>query len=221
MQNTSHPEEAELRWHEQAFIAIEYLQSPELLAELQTLSKRDLEIIFTSKHAVLSVFNLLKAFPDQWTANMLEGATLTTFDRVFPGARRQARGYYAEELAMSITSRKPEKPFAFFCGDKRRNTLPDQLQRHNLVWQQVIVYQTVLQPAILEQHYDGIVFFSPSAVESYFKNNQPDPASVLFAIGSTTATAIKPHWEGPIICPRFPDKTEMHHTVQNYFNTLL
>jgi len=215
------PGEPELQWSEQAFIAIKPMRSPDLQNELKPLVSRELEVIFTSRHAVLALSSLLSAFPGAWTANLLEGATRRTFERLFPAAPYNARGYYAEELAAYITREKTGRSFVFFCGDKRRETLPGLLRHHGLEHREITVYRTVLKPETVGGRFDGIVFFSPSAVESYFKNNRPAPESVLFAIGKTTASAIAAYWAGRVICPAFPDKAEMYHTVKNYFNTLL
>ncbi|NJE06734.1 hypothetical protein E3E36_11445 [Thermococcus sp. M36] len=43
----------------------------------------------------------------------------------------------------------------------------------------------------MDKTYNGILFFSPSAVRSFFSNNRVATNTVLFAIGNTTAAEIK------------------------------
>lgn len=64
---------------------------------------------------------------------------------------------------------------------------------------------------------DGILFFSPSAVSSFFSLNTPAERTVCFAIGHTTAESIAQHTSNKIITSRSTSQEMMIDTVQEYF----
>ncbi len=56
---------------------------------------------------------------------------------------------------------------------------------------EVVVYETVETPTVAADDIDAILFFSPSAVKSFFSVNQLKSGAICFAIGATTAAAVK------------------------------
>lgn len=97
---------------------------------------------------------------------------------------------YAEQLADIIIKKHSGKSFTFFSGSMRRDTLPKALANANIDFNEAEVYKTVLSPHIINNKLDGILFYSPSGVESYIKNNKIHK-EVCFCIGITTANALK------------------------------
>lgn len=71
------------------------------------------------------------------------------------------------------------------------------------------MYETEETPVKLEKQYDGILFFSPSAVQAFYKQNQPAKKTVLFAIGKTTAEALREHKAKNVVVGRETDKAEL------------
>ena len=80
------------------------------------------------------------------------------------------------------------KEFTYFCGDIRRDELPEILAKHNIRLEEVEIYKTILSATVVKPPIDGIMFYSPSGVESYLKEN-PETVGVAFCIGNTTAKA--------------------------------
>jgi uroporphyrinogen-III synthase len=97
---------------------------------------------------------------------------------------------YAEDLGSIIAKKYHHNSFTFFSGNIRKNTLPDILNENNIKWNEVVVYQTSLNPKKIKNEIDGILFFSPSAVESYLIKN-PLENQTCFCIGTTTAKALE------------------------------
>ena len=95
---------------------------------------------------------------------------------------------YAEDLAEIITLVYPNKTYTFFSGNLRRDTLPDALKEAGVVFNEITVYETLLTPQKIDTKPDGILFFSPSGVESYLKQNKITQ-EIAFCIGNTTAEA--------------------------------
>jgi uroporphyrinogen-III synthase len=95
----------------------------------------------------------------------------------------------AETLAQLIINKYPQERFMFFSGNLRRESLPNALASARVAFTETEVYDTVLTPHKIETKLDGILFFSPSSVESYLReNNIMDEA--CFCIGQTTANAL-------------------------------
>ena len=97
---------------------------------------------------------------------------------------------YAEDLAEIISLVYANSTYTFFSGNLRRDTLPDALEEAGIVFNEIQVYETLLTPQKINSKPDGILFFSPSAVESYLRKNTLSDETV-FCIGNTTAAALE------------------------------
>ena len=69
------------------------------------------------------------------------------------------------------------------------DTLPEQLKTHGIPCHECLTYTTELTPQKLHKPYDGLLFFSPSAVKSFLKENHFAEEKII-CIGSTTQGAI-------------------------------
>ncbi len=111
----------------------------------------------------------------------------------------QEKGYfvkeiadYGKELGKLIAEKYSEEKFYFFCGSMRRPELPSILKENQIVFDEIRVYETRMNFSKFDQQFDGILFFSPSAVKSFTKKNKL-AESPVFCIGKTTATEAKKH----------------------------
>ena len=95
----------------------------------------------------------------------------------------------AAGLGVIIEEKYANESFTFFCGNLRLETLPGWLGEWNIDFNEVPVYETALTPVKVMQP-DGVLFFSPSGVESYFSANEIGNAT-CFCIGETTAKALE------------------------------
>jgi len=114
------------------------------------------------------------------------------------GYRVLASTDYAEELAAIITTDHATESFTFFSGSMRRETLPQALANAGVAFNEIEVYKTVLSPHKINSSLNGILFYSPSGIESYLKENNIGDA-VCFCIGTTTAEALKGITENVVI----------------------
>ncbi|KRD62808.1 uroporphyrinogen III synthase [Flavobacterium sp. Root935] len=96
---------------------------------------------------------------------------------------------YASDLAEIITLIYRNESYTFFSGNLRRDTLPNALKEAGIQLNEIQVYDTSLQPQKIKTAVDAILFFSPSGVESYLKENTIKK-EVCFCIGETTAEAL-------------------------------
>ena len=99
---------------------------------------------------------------------------------------------YASELAEVITLIYNKETFTFFSGNLRKETLPKALKDAQIKFNEIEVYQTKLVSFKISsaEKFDGILFFSPSGVESYLKDNKIK-SETCFCIGETTANALE------------------------------
>lgn len=105
----------------------------------------------------------------------------------------------------------------FFCGNRRRDTLPTILEEAGIIVHEVVVYETLETPQVSTAGIDGILFFSPSAVQSFFSVNQLKKDTVCFAIGLTTADSIADFTDNRIIVSEVPSQEMLLGSVQFYF----
>jgi len=105
---------------------------------------------------------------------------------------------YAADLAEIITLIYSTETYTFFSGNLRKETLPKALKEAKINFNEIQVYETTLTPQKIatpslskggENRFDGILFFSPSAIESYLKENKIKN-EICFCIGETTAEGL-------------------------------
>ncbi|TGD58713.1 uroporphyrinogen-III synthase [Flavobacterium humi] len=146
-------------------------------------------LIFTSQNAVLSVLEHEKA--DQLKSKNAFCVGLKTKELLEKnGFNVMAYTGYAQDLAEIIALVYTEESYTFFSGNLRRDTLPDALKRAHIQYNEITVYETLLTPQKINAKADGILFFSPSAVESFLKENTIKN-EICFCIGNTTAEALE------------------------------
>ncbi|WP_111709492.1 hydroxymethylbilane synthase [Lutibacter citreus] len=104
----------------------------------------------------------------------------------------------AEKLANYLVENLENKKVTFFCGNIRRDDLPTILNNNKVEVNEVECYQTQLTPRSVEDKFKGVLFYSPSGIESYLKDNSKGKG-VAFCIGETTATEARKHFEEVVV----------------------
>jgi uroporphyrinogen-III synthase len=98
------------------------------------------------------------------------------------------------ELMESIKKHKTEK-FLLPCSDILKPSIPESLEKDKINFSKAIMYRTVCSDLsdLADVKYDMLVFFSPSDIESLFKNfpdfKQNNTRIAVF--GTTTAKAVE------------------------------
>jgi len=154
-----------------------------------TIQHTNSNLIFTSKNAFKSF--LLNDNAVRFKANTIFCVGSKTKEVIEKnGYTVLAHADTAEALSDIIIKDHADESFTFFSGSMRRDTLPDALAKANITVDEVEVYETVLTPHSIKAQLDGLLFFSPSAIESYLSANAIT-TEVCFCIGATTAAALK------------------------------
>lgn len=173
-----------------AFIKTEMLSSDQVIQEIDDALKSSSSLIFTSAKAVEAVAMNMKPYKKSWEIYCIEHATRAAAEKHFGKASIAATAGDAASLAGKLLSLKIREA-TFFCGDQRREELPDRLRKKGVDVREVVVYKTMSTPKRIDKAYDGILFFSPSGVQSFFELNTIHDTTVLFTIGATTADSLK------------------------------
>lgn len=126
---------------------------------------------------------------------------------------------YASDLAEIITLIYRNESYTFFSGNLRRDTLPNALKEAGIKLNEIQVYDTSLQPQKIKTAVDAILFFSPSGVESYLKENTIKK-EVCFCIGETTAEALHKITKNIIIADQPTVEDVIEDVITEYGNTL-
>jgi uroporphyrinogen-III synthase len=199
------------------FIKTEPTSSIEVQQEIEHLATMETTVIFTSRNAVEAVVAELDGYRPDWEIFCIGHATQEAVEKFFHKNSIAGTAANAKELADDIVKQTDANEVIFFCGDQRRNELIDTLRAANIDVNEVIVYQTTAVPQKIDKNYDGILFFSPSAVKSFFRKNKPAEQTVLFAIGDTTAHELRGYSNHRIIVSKQPDKNDLIKVMIQYF----
>lgn len=126
---------------------------------------------------------------------------------------------YASDLAEIITLIYNKESFTFFSGNLRRDTLPNALKEAGIKLNEIQVYETSLTPQKIKTSPDAILFFSPSGIESYLKENTIKKET-CFCIGETTAEALHKITKNIIIADQPTVENVIEDVIFQYSNKL-
>lgn len=99
----------------------------------------------------------------------------------------------AKNLAEHLVNYMEGTEVTYFCSDLRLDDLPNILVENNITVNEVEAYQTKYNADKVESNLDGVMFYSPSTVESYLKQNKA--SGIAFCIGETTAKVANQFFE--------------------------
>lgn len=216
--------EADIDIQEQEAILVKPILTKEKWDEVFSLLEKKIgHAVFTSSNAVTAVRKYLHEYinhlPPHWKIFCLSGKTkdvLTANTEIF--GTIEATASSATELAQQVIEHGV-KELLFFCGDRRRDELPMLLQNAGIIVHEVVVYEVEEIPAVVTDDYEAVLFFSPSAVESFFSANQLKKNTVCFAIGQTTAASIKQATQNELFISKEPTQEALLDEVITYFKT--
>jgi len=177
--------------------------------------KNELEnVVFTSQNGVEAILN-------SFTKEELQ------FKNIFCVGRRTKKlienrigkvslvAKNALKLAEFISKETKIKEVTYFCGNLRLDTLSTFLQAKDIVVNEVEVYQTMLSPIKIDNSVAGVLFYSPSGIESYLEENNTNKTA--FCIGETTAIEARKHFKNVKVA-NMPDVESVLELVNTHFS---
>lgn len=196
-----------------SFIETIAIRDDTLRKEIIFYSQQAAIVVFTSMNAVGAVIHMLDEVRPPWKIFCIGNSTRQSVADYFGEENILASAYNGKLLAEQVITWQQQQsqnaPVIFFCGDQRRDEIPGILKDHAIELTEVITYKTIETRHTVTHAYNGILFFSPSAVHSFFKSNQIAMDTVLFAIGETTANTIRTYTNNKIIIGQTPAKEEL------------
>lgn len=201
-----------------SFIETETIHTTEVQQEIENALLQSSAVVFTSMNAVEAVANELDGQQPDWKIYSIGTTTSRLVKKYFGEEAIAGIANSATELADLIVDEGEDDEIIFFCGDQRRDELPGILRNNDIDVNEIVVYETIAVPHKVDKQYQGILFFSPSAVESFFSNNKIEASSVLFAIGNTTANTLKKYSNNKIIISDEPGKENLMRKMMEYFS---
>jgi uroporphyrinogen-III synthase len=203
------------------FIRTEPIMSPEKAALVQEIPDHA-TLVFTSTNAVEVLFKLVHEYKIALPANCkvfsVDGRTSLAINALFPTFLPLATSENARALAEEMLKHDIEQAY-YFCGNIRRDELPAILQANGVSVREMELYRTEATPEKIDRIYDGVIYFSPSAVSSYFSVNEIPPHTTCFAIGETTATAIREQTTNDIVIAAKPRQDNIISMIIKHYQS--
>ena len=201
---------------EVSFIKTEGITTADIEKKIREFSQQNITAVFTSINA-LNVVEKFISDKTSWKIFCIGNATKKSAEKIFGPENIAETAFYGNQLAERIIENSSVKEVVFFCGAQRRDELPGKLKKNGIKVEEVVVYKTIKTPVILTKEYDGILFFSPSAAQSFFSKNTVTHKTQIFAIGTTTASAIKSFTQEHLIIAEIPGKENLVNMAISHF----
>ena len=192
-------------------IEADFIQTENKPFEIKDLNDN---LIFTSQNAVHSVLSHPKS-EELKSKNVFCVGLKTKILLSENGFNVVAYTGYAADLAEIITLIYRSESYTFFSGNLRRETLPKALKEAELKFNEIQVYNTSLTPQKIKTPIDAILFFSPSGVQSYLKENSIKKET-CFCIGETTAEALEKITKNIVIADQPTVEDVIEDVLQEY-----
>jgi len=147
--------------------------------------KKELKhVVITSKNGVESILNsFTKDELNFGNIYCVGRRTKRLIEQKLGKVTKQERN--SERLAEYLINNLKEEEVTYFCSDLRLDILPNKLEEGGLKVHEIIAYKTIYSPTVVSENVGGVLFYSPSTVVSFIKENNTD--KIAFCIGESTA----------------------------------
>ncbi len=121
----------------------------------------------------------------------------------------------AKFLATYLAHELEGKEVTYFCSNLRLDTIPTLLASNDVKVNEIETYKTMYSPKKIDDNINGVLFYSPSTVESFMQENKADK-KIAFCIGESTAKEAQKHFEKVEIA-KIPTVESVIGMVGEYF----
>src|SRR5215207_7684897 len=155
---------SEIELTEQEFISVCPIWTKEKVKEVLDIisAGKAGNVVFTSANAVTPFEQYLHQFDTyyvvDWQIYCLSGRTMEAIRKAWYFQKNIVDSApNAKELAEKIIA-SGVRELVFFCGDKRREELPELLSKAAIKVHEVVVYETIPTPVVATEDLNGILF---------------------------------------------------------------
>jgi len=178
------------------------------------LKKEMKNVVFTSKNAVESL--LTNISPEE-----------LKFENIYCVGRKTRRLIQkkigkvthfennAADLAQYLVEYIEGTEVTYFHGNLSLDILPNILEESNIIVNAIEAYRTKLSGKKIDDAVEGVLFYSPSTIESYLLNNKPN--KVAYCIGETTASEARKHFKD-VKLSKIPDVESVIDLVNKVYS---
>ena len=198
------------------FIEVQPIKSDELDEQIAEIGRTNACVVITSGNTPLP-----EKGGENWKIYCVGDVTKKALEKRFGAAAIAGCADNANDLADVILRDASIKELVFLCGDIHRDELPLKLKENNVAVTEMVVYKTIGLPQHVSKVYDGILFFSPSALTGFCIMNKIPPNAVIFAIGNTTANAVKAIAKNEIVIAAKPGKKILVETMISHYEQVI
>ena len=206
------------------FIQVEGIESQEFRKQRINLEDHT-AVIMTSKHSVDHFFRIAREMrytvPDSLKYFCMSEATAYYLQKYVVYRKRKI--FFGKQTfvdLMRLIKKHKDEKFLLPCSDIHKESIPNTLEENNIDYSKAILYKTVASDLsdLADVNYDLLVFFSPSGIESLFKNF-PDfkqNKTKIAAFGPSTANAVKKHNLKLDIHAPMPEAPSMSMAIEKF-----
>ena len=149
-------------------------------------------VIITSKNAVEALVTNYSATALQFKNIYCVGRrTKRLIEQKIGPVKHVAKN--AKALAKHLVEYIEGTEVTYFCSNIRLEDLPHLLEENHIKVNEVEAYQTKYDSKTEETSVEAVMFYSPSTVESFIKENKK--TVIAFCIGETTAKEARKHFK--------------------------
>lgn len=182
-----------------SFIHVEGVPAKEFRQERVNILEHT-AVILTSRNAVDHFFRMCQEMrvtvPDEMKYFCLSESTAYYLQKYVVYRKRKIfHGKQSFQDLLDVIKKHKNEKYLLPVSDIHKQNITDLLDKHNIRYSKSIFYRTVCSDLsdLADVNYDMLVFFSPSGIESLFKNF-PDfkqNKTRIAAFGATTAEAVR------------------------------
>ncbi|ASV30071.1 hydroxymethylbilane synthase [Maribacter cobaltidurans] len=187
--------------------------SPNRISPL-VLKKEHKNVVFTSKNAVESLLTNISPEELQFKNIYCVGRKTRRLIRKKIGEVTHFENS-ATDLANYLVEYIEGTEVTYFHGNLSLEHLPSILEENQITVNKIEAYRTKLSCKSIPESVEGILFYSPSTVESYLLKNKPH--SIAYCIGETTATEARKHFK-EVKVAKIPDTESVIDLVNAYYS---
>ncbi len=149
-------------------------------------------VVITSKNAVESILTMVSSQDLKFENIYCVGRkTRRLIEQKIGQVKHMEKS--AKKLAEYLVDYLEGTEATYFCSNIRLDDLPDLLKKNSIEVTEIETYKTKLDSVTIDASVEGVLFYSPSTIESYLLNNKAD--KIAYCIGETTATEARKHFK--------------------------
>lgn len=186
-------------------------------------------IILTSRNAVDHYFRMCEEMrvivPESMKYFCLSESTAFYLQKYVVYRKRKIfYGKQSFQDLLDVIKKHKNERFLLPCSDIHKKNITDLLDANNIKYTKAVLYRTVCSDLsdLADVNFDMLVFFSPSGIESLYKNF-PDfkqNGTRIAAFGSTTADAVKEAGLNLDVHAPLPGLPSMSMAIESYIKKL-